>query len=60
MSSTITLTPRERHLGPKQRRAGPVRSGLAAAEREVVKAGSRAIEVVRIRITGAGRQAIEG
>jgi hypothetical protein len=37
---------------------GLVRRGLAAAEHEVVMAGGRAIEVVRIRITAAGRSAI--
>jgi hypothetical protein len=35
--------------------SGLVRSGLATARRENMKAGGRAIEVVRIRITGAGR-----
>ena len=40
--------------------AGLVRSGLAAAEREVVKAGGKTIEIVRVRITEAGRKAIEG
>jgi hypothetical protein len=39
---------------------GLVRSGLAAAEREVMKAGGKAIEVVRLRITAAGRMAIGG
>ena len=34
--------------------AGPSHSGLAMARRENMKAGSRAIEIVRIRITGAG------
>ena len=38
--------------------AGLVRSGLAMARRENMKAGGRAIEVVRIRITGAGRDAL--
>ena len=38
--------------------AGLVHSGLAMARRENMKAGSRAIEVVRIRITGAGRDAL--
>ena len=38
--------------------AGLVRRKLTAAEREVVTAGGRAIEVVRIRITGAGRDAL--
>jgi hypothetical protein len=40
--------------------AGLVRRGLAAAEREVVMAGGKAIEVVRIQITAAGRRAIGG
>jgi hypothetical protein len=35
-----------------------VRSGLASAEREVMKAGDKATEVARIRITAAGRMAI--
>jgi hypothetical protein len=39
--------------------AGLVHSGLAIARRENMKAGDRAIEVVRIRITTAGRRAIE-
>jgi len=38
--------------------AGLINSGLAMARRENMKAGSRAIEVVRIRITGAGREAL--
>ncbi|HEX4594875.1 MAG TPA: hypothetical protein VH157_11400 [Bryobacteraceae bacterium] len=38
--------------------AGLVHSGLAMAQRENMKAGGRAIEVVRIRITGAGRNAL--
>jgi hypothetical protein len=40
--------------------AGHVRAGLAAEERDVMKAGGKTIEVVRIRITEAGRKAIEG
>ena len=39
---------------------GLVRAGLATAERETMKAGAKPIEVVRVRITDAGRQAIEG
>ena len=35
-----------------------VESGLAMARLENMKCGSRAIEVVRIRITGAGRDAL--
>ena len=38
--------------------AGLIRSGLAMARRENMKAGDRAIEVVRIGITGAGRDAL--
>jgi hypothetical protein len=40
--------------------AGLVRRKLAAAQREVVMAGSKTIEVARMRITAAGRRAIEG
>src|SRR6266404_2537302 len=40
--------------------AALLRSGLAAAQREVVKAGGKPVEVGWIRITAAGRQAIEG
>jgi hypothetical protein len=38
--------------------AGLVHSGLAMARRENMKADSRAIEVVRIRVTGSGRRAL--
>lgn len=40
--------------------AGLVRRGFATAQRESMKAGGRTIEVVRIRITDAGRRAIDG
>jgi hypothetical protein len=40
--------------------AGLVRRKLAAAERVVAMAGGKAVEVVRIRITAAGRRAIGG
>jgi len=40
--------------------AGLVHEGLVAAQRKTVKAGARTIEVVRVRITDAGRKAIEG
>ena len=36
-----------------------VRAGLAAAEHEVVEAGDKTIDIVQIRITIAGRRAIE-
>jgi hypothetical protein len=39
--------------------AGLVRAGLAAAKREVAMASGKAVGVVRIRITAAGRRAIE-
>jgi hypothetical protein len=39
--------------------AGLTRAGLATAQRQTVKAGGRAIKVIRIRITEAGRQEIE-
>jgi hypothetical protein len=39
--------------------AGLVRTKLATAQRETVKAGGESVEVVRIRITEAGRQALE-
>src|SRR5262249_53152643 len=39
--------------------ASLVRRGFAAAEREVVMAGGKAIEVVRLRITAPGRRAVE-
>ena len=37
-----------------------VRDGLAAAHRETKRMGRRKIQVARIRITDAGRMAIEG
>jgi hypothetical protein len=40
--------------------AGLIRAGFATAERDVVKTGEKAIEITRIRITAAGRQAIAG
>jgi hypothetical protein len=43
----------------RQMLAGLVRAGLAAAEREVVDAGGRPVEVVRIRITDDGRRALK-
>jgi hypothetical protein len=37
---------------------GLVRRGLATADHEVMMAGGKAVEVVRVRITAAGRRAI--
>jgi hypothetical protein len=37
---------------------GLVRAGLATAQRQTVKAGGKTIEVVRIRITEAGQDAL--
>jgi hypothetical protein len=39
--------------------AGLVHTGIATAERETLKAGVKPVEVVRLRITAAGRKAIE-
>jgi len=38
--------------------AGVARRKLAAAEREAMMAGRKAVEVVRMRITAAGRRAV--
>jgi hypothetical protein len=38
---------------------GLVRAELATAERETMKVGAKPVEVVRLRITTAGRKAIE-
>ena len=40
--------------------ASLVRRRLATREREVMKAGGKTVEMVRIRITAAGRRTIEG
>ena len=40
--------------------AGLVYTGLATAQRQAVKAGGKTIRVIRIRITEAGRRALEG
>jgi hypothetical protein len=39
--------------------AGLARSGLATAGRETMSAGAKPVEVVRLKITAAGRRAIE-
>jgi hypothetical protein len=39
--------------------AGLVRTGFATAQRQTVKAGGKTIDVVRIRITEAGQDALE-
>ena len=36
-----------------------VRKGLATAQTEPVNAGARSVEVVRVKITDAGRQALQ-
>jgi hypothetical protein len=38
---------------------GLVRDGLATATPETVRAGGRTVEVTRVRITGAGRDALD-
>jgi hypothetical protein len=37
---------------------GLARNGLVRAHRETVRAGGRTIEVIRVRITDAGRRAV--
>jgi len=39
--------------------AGLVPAGLATAESETMRAGAKPVEAVRLRITAAGRKAIE-
>lgn len=46
------------HGFKRQILAGLVRAGLAAAEREVVNARGKLVEVVRVRITDDGRKAL--
>lgn len=40
--------------------AGLVRAGLATAQRQAAKVGGETIQVVRFRITDAGRRAVKG
>jgi len=40
--------------------AGLVYTGLTTAQRQAVKAGGKTIRVIRIRITEAGRRALDG
>jgi hypothetical protein len=47
------------HVLGRRLLAGLGRCGLAAAEREVVMAGGKAVEVVRMRITAVGRRALK-
>jgi len=39
--------------------AGLMRAGLATAERETMNAGAKPVDAVRLKITAAGRKAIE-
>jgi hypothetical protein len=39
--------------------AGLVRAGLVAAKREMVMAGGKSVEVIRLRITNVGRRVLE-
>jgi hypothetical protein len=39
--------------------AGLVRANLVAAKREVIMAGGKTVEVIRLRITNDGRRALE-
>ena len=46
------------HGFKRQMLAALLATGLATAEHEVVKAGSKTTEITRIRITAAGREAL--
>jgi len=48
------------HGFKRQTLAGLIRAGFATAECDVVKTGEKTIEIVRVRITATGRQAIGG
>jgi hypothetical protein len=48
------------HGFKRQTLVGLVRVGFAAEEHEVMQAGAKPVEVVRIRITEAGRRALGG
>jgi hypothetical protein len=48
------------HGFKRQMLAALIATGFAAIEREVVKAGGKTVEIVRIKITAAGREAIKG
>ena len=48
------------HGFPAEMQVGLVRAGLATVTTETIKAGGRPIAVTRVRITDAGRKAIEG
>ena len=48
------------HGFKRQMLVGLVRFGLATAEREAMNTGGETVEVVRVRITAAGRKVIEG
>jgi hypothetical protein len=40
--------------------ASLIRTGLATEKRDVMKAGGKTVDVGRVRITAAGRWAVEG
>ena len=44
---------------PAEMVADLVRNGLASMQGDTVKVGGRAIEIIRVQITDAGRRAIE-
>ena len=44
---------------PAEMLADLVRNGLASMQGDTVKVGGRAIEIIRVQITDAGRRAIE-
>ena len=55
----MSPTDEARFLALRERRPGLVRDGLATVVASTVKAGSRTVQVTRVRITDAGRRALE-
>jgi hypothetical protein len=58
--SQLNILQRNLEVKAAHRLPALVNQGLATMAREQVKAGGKMIEVGRVRITAAGRRAIEG
>jgi hypothetical protein len=53
------LRQHDRHVAARRTLARLVRAGLITIRREVINAGDKPIEVANVRITAAGRSALE-
>jgi hypothetical protein len=60
LPATGATPARKRSCSSSSSIADLVRTGLATTQRVILKAGDKVVEVVRITITKAGQQAIEG